>query len=173
MTPTGARIVRNVSLAFVACLLGAIAPAQPARDALATEFTTTVRPLLKQYCTRCHSDRRTEAEVNLARFDSLADVRKQTRVWQKVAEMLETRQMPPEGERRPSEQDHARLREWVTKFLKSEARATAGDPGRVVLRRLSNAEYTYTLHDLTGVDSLRPAKGSPTSATGWSCRRRS
>jgi len=29
-----------------------------------------------------------------------------------------------------------------------------GDPGPVVLRRLSNAEYTYTIRDLTGVDRL-------------------
>ena len=32
---------------------------------------------------------------------------------------------------------------------------------RVVLRRLSNMEYTYTLRDLTGVESLDPAKEFP------------
>ncbi|HVW39076.1 MAG TPA: DUF1592 domain-containing protein, partial [Pirellulales bacterium] len=37
----------------------------------------------------------------------------------------------------------------------------AGDPGRVVLRRLNNAEYTYTLRDLTGVESLEPAREFP------------
>jgi hypothetical protein len=31
----------------------------------------------------------------------------------------------------------------------------------VVLRRLSNAEYTYTIRDLTGVDSLTPAREFP------------
>ena len=45
--------------------------------------------------------------------------------------------------------------------LKAEARALAGDPGRVVLRRLNNAEYTYSVRDLTGVDSLDPAKEFP------------
>src|SRR6185436_4302548 len=45
--------------------------------------------------------------------------------------------------------------------------ARAGDPGPVVLRRLSNAEYTYTIRDLTGVDSLDPAKEFPAdSASG-------
>ena len=39
--------------------------------------------------------------------------------------------------------------------------ANAGDPGPVVLRRLSNAEYTYTIRDLTGVE-LNPAREFPT-----------
>src|SRR5207249_11772332 len=47
------------------------------------------------------------------------------------------------------------------------ARARAGDPGPVVLRRLSNAEYTYTIRDLTGVESLDPAREFPVdSASG-------
>ena len=50
---------------------------------------------------------------------------------------------------------------WVRKFLAHEARAQAGDPGPVVLRRLNNSEYTYALQDLTGVSSLDPAKEFP------------
>ena len=47
------------------------------------------------------------------------------------------------------------------------AQRNAGDPGPVVLRRLSNAEYTYTIRDLTGVTSLDPAKEFPAdSASG-------
>jgi hypothetical protein len=43
----------------------------------------------------------------------------------------------------------------------------AGDPGPVVLRRLNNAEYTYTVRDLTGVAALDPAKEFPVdSASG-------
>src|SRR5690606_30873315 len=34
-------------------------------------------------------------------------------------------------------------------------------PGAVGLRRLSNAEYTYSIRDLTGVDSLDPAREFP------------
>jgi hypothetical protein len=37
-------------------------------------------------------------------------------------------------------------------MLDAEARARAGDPGLVPLRRLSNAEYDATIRDLTGVD---------------------
>ena len=50
--------------------------------------------------------------------------------------------------------------------MKAEAAASAGDPGPVVLRRLNNAQYTYTIRDLTGVD-LQPAREFPAdSAAG-------
>jgi hypothetical protein len=55
----------------------------------------------------------------------------------------------------------------VNSTLDEVAKARAGDPGPVVLRRLSNAEYTYTIRDLTGVNSLDPAKEFPVdSASG-------
>src|SRR5262249_16219139 len=39
--------------------------------------------------------------------------------------------------------------------------------GPVVLRRLNNAEYTFTVRDLTGIESLNPAKEFPAdSAAG-------
>jgi hypothetical protein len=45
-------------------------------------------------------------------------------------------------------------------MLYAEARARAGDPGRVVIRRLSNAECNNTIRDLTGVD-LEPTRDFP------------
>ncbi len=36
----------------------------------------------------------------------------------------------------------------------------AGDPGPVLARRLSNAEFDYTIRDLTGVD-IRPTREFP------------
>jgi hypothetical protein len=53
------------------------------------------------------------------------------------------------------------LTDWVRSFLAAEAAAQAGDPGPVVVRRLSNAEYTATVRDLTGIDSLDPAGEFP------------
>ena len=45
-------------------------------------------------------------------------------------------------------------------MLDGEARARAGDPGAIPLRRLSNAEYDNTIRALTGVD-LRPTREFP------------
>ena len=69
--------------------------------------------------------------------------------------------MPPKDAKPLTADERERLSTWVRAFLKNEAKAHAGDPGRVLLRRLSNAEYTYTLRDITGVDSLQPAREFP------------
>jgi hypothetical protein len=127
----------------------------------ATAFTENIRPLLAKYCQECHSAERMEADIDLAAFRALDDVRKQARTWQKVGEMLDSGQMPP-PEAKPLKEDERKvLRDWVRKFLTTEAAARAGDPGRVVLRRLSNAEYTYTVRDLLGRPDLQPAKEFP------------
>ena len=88
-------------------------------------------------------------------------VRGDPSVWQRVAEMLDNGEMPPEDARQPAAAERRALRDWVGRYLHAEARAHAGDPGPVVLRRLNNAQYTYTLRDLTGLKSLQPAREFP------------
>jgi len=124
-------------------------------------YQPEIRQLLERYCHECHSEKRTEADIDFTTFAAWADVRKHPQTWQKVGEMLESAQMPPKKARQPADAERTRLRQWVRGYLTVEAKARAGDPGRVVLRRLSNAEYTYTLRDLTGIDSLDPAREFP------------
>lgn len=150
----------------LALALSFLAPRLAAADApdwreLDHGYRTEVRPLVVRYCGNCHSPKQAEADVDLASFGTLADVRRQPRTWQKVREMLEGGQMPPEKARQPNEAERTRLKQWVRAYLAAEAQSSAGDPGPVVLRRLSNSEYTYTLRDLTGVSSLDPAREFP------------
>src|SRR5262245_60659097 len=165
-----ARVRVGVGLVLVVSALGigGLVPlssssvtAEPSQDPLAVEYTKEVRPLFQRHCWRCHSGKRQEADVNLGSFTTFDDVRKAPRTWLKVLEMLDSGQMPPPEARRPSEADRNHLRTWVRSYLKAEARAQAGDPGPVVLRRLSNAEYTYTVRDLTGLSELQPARQFP------------
>src|SRR4029077_16402126 len=70
-------------------------------------------------------------------------------------------EMPPKEKPQPTPVEREQLFTWVNAVLDEIALASAGDPGPVVLRRLSNVEYTYTIRDLTGVDSLDPAREFP------------
>jgi mono/diheme cytochrome c family protein len=141
------------------------AVAAPADDATAraldASYVSEVLPLLKRYCHECHSSKVMEADVDLTTFTSLASVRKQAIVWQKAGAMLDSAQMPPKDATQPTDAERKTLQQWVQRFLTFEAQARAGDPGRVVLRRLSNSEYTYTLRDLTGIETLAPAHEFP------------
>ncbi|MEX1039480.1 MAG: DUF1592 domain-containing protein [Pirellulaceae bacterium] len=137
---------------------------QPERDhfvGLAEEYTAQAQPLLKQYCLDCHSTAEQQGELDLERFSSLAEVRQGTKVWQSVIEMLDNGEMPPkDAEAGLAPQKRKQLRDWISRYLDAEALANAGDPGPVVLRRLGNAQYAYTIHDLTGVN-LDPAREFP------------
>ena len=48
----------------------------------------------------------------------------------------------------------------IKALREDESRRNAGDPGTVLARRLSNAEFDYTIRDLTGVD-IRPTREFP------------
>jgi hypothetical protein len=128
---------------------------------LQTRFSKHALPLLKSLCLDCHSSEKSEGELDLERFSSLAELRKAPDVWSKVIEMLENGEMPPKEARpQPTAEERKALRTFAEDFLHAEALANAGDPGPVVLRRLTNAEYTYVIRDLTGAP-LSPAKEFP------------
>lgn len=140
---------------------GTLSAQEAAFKPLQAAYAADVRALVTRYCHECHSGDQTEGDIDLAIFASLEDVRKHPRVWQKVAEMLDSGQMPPKDSKQLTEPEQKQLRAWVRDYLTLEARVRAGDPGPVVLRRLNNVEYTYTLRDLTGVATLAPAKEFP------------
>lgn len=136
-------------------------------EAFEQTYLGEIRSLIVRDCQKCHNAKVMEAEIDLTLFGSMADIRQHPETWQKVGEMLESGQMPPKDEPQPSQAERTRFQEWVRSYLKAEARSRAGDPGRVVLRRLNNVEYTNTVRDLTGIRSLQPAREFPVdSAAG-------
>ncbi|MCP4175299.1 MAG: DUF1587 domain-containing protein, partial [Fuerstiella sp.] len=143
------------------CMCGLTTADETNSAAAAAEYRTSIRPLLDRYCFECHADSVTEAEIDLGAIKTLAEARRNVDAWLKVRDMLDTQQMPPKDSTQPADAEVLQLRNWVRELLATEARTHAGDPGPVVLRRLSNAEYTYTIRDLTGVSLLDPTEEFP------------
>src|SRR5438132_4015419 len=138
-----------------------------ALPSVAADFEREIRPLLKQYCLGCHSTEKHKGDLDLERFTSLSEVMKHPKVWQGVVEQISLAEMPPKEKPQPAAAERDRLLGWANAVLGDIALARAGDPGPLVLPRLSNAEYTYTIPDLTGVESLGPAQAFPAdSASG-------
>lgn len=127
----------------------------------ADEFRERVLPILKETCLSCHSTEKQKGDLDLEVFTDAAAVRRNTRAWEHVLEQVETGEMPPKKEKQLSPAARETLLGWTRHELEAAALAAAGDPGPVVLRRLSNVEYAYTLRDLTGVASLDPGREFP------------
>ena len=117
-------------------------------------------PVLQTFCHDCHSTSEQAGDLDLERFSSFADVQQDLATWRKVIEMVEAGEMPPDDQPQLSEAERLRLTRWSQELIDTAIRARAGDPGRVVLRRLNRSEYTYTVRDLTGVQ-FDPAREFP------------
>ena len=147
---------------FHSCVLATLAATGALVSAAGDRaFRETVQPILKERCNTCHSTEKQKGDLDLERFASVAEIKKNPVVWERVIEQLASGEMPPKKEAQLSAEQKRQLTAWVQATLDEVALASAGDPGPVVLRRLSNAEYTYTVRDLTGVESLDPAKEFP------------
>ena len=157
--PSCMRLTGLVRWCFGAIAVLGLAQLAMAADA-AADYEQRIRPLLKTYCFACHSMKTKKGGLNLERFPTLQQVRADIEPWQSMLEMLESDEMPPKGKPRPRTEERRQLISWNRNMLQREAQERAGDPGPVMVRRLNNAEYRYTIRDLTGVD-LQPARQFP------------
>ncbi len=134
---------------------------EPPGGSLEDRFAEVVKPFLGEFCLSCHGERKKEAKLDLSVYSSLTAIAKDLRAWERVSERLEAEEMPPEeAKRQPGAHQRRAVVDWIAALREREARRYAGDPGRVLARRLSNAEFDYTIRDLTGVD-IRPTKEFP------------
>ncbi len=137
-----------------------VAPSFPTRAA-EPDFDQVVRPFLTSYCLDCHGDRKQEGKLDLRAEMSAASVLRNPARWDGVIERLEAEEMPPvKAKKQPKLDERKTVLAWLNTLRDREAQAHAGDPGRVLARRLSNAEYDNTIRDLTGVD-LHPTRTFP------------
>ena len=135
--------------------------AQRGQPNLERQYTETVRPFTQKYCVSCHGEKGVAAQFDLRPYTTMAVVVKDHQHWALVLEKLQAGEMPPQvAKEQPTNEERQAVIAWVDAMRKAEAKRNAGDPGLVLARRLSNAEYNNTIRDLTGQD-LKPAREFP------------
>src|SRR5262245_28106985 len=147
---------RSFSTFFIAVVcLGA------SRDqALEQKFDQSIKPFLSTYCASCHASSAPAAQFDIRPYTSLPSVVSDFGHWNLILDKLTSGQMPPKPMKQPSAETRAAVIQWIQAVRTDEAQKSAGDPGIVLARRLSNSEYNYTIRDLTGVD-LKPTREFP------------
>jgi mono/diheme cytochrome c family protein len=154
------RIALAVAFALAGTLSIGARPPRPPEGDLERRFTGTVRPFLETYCIACHGGQNPAAQLDLRTYSSMSAMARDFPRWTLALEKLTAKEMPPQVARQPSDEDRRAVIEWIAAMRTHEMRRNAGDPGVVLARRLSNAEYNYTIRDLTGAD-IRPAREFP------------
>jgi len=140
--------------------IGAMPAGEAATPALEQAFEQTVRPFVTTYCAGCHSGKMAAAQFDLKSYSDLGMVTRDYPRWALALQRLTANEMPPKAVPQPPVEARQQVIEWIKAVRAEEVRKNAGDPGTVLARRLSNAEYNYTIRDLTGAD-MQPAREFP------------
>jgi hypothetical protein len=142
----------NLPVLLIMLLCAALPAAGAANVALQREFEHNVRPFLAKYCLGCHSGPTPAAQFDLKSYTNLDLVTRDFPRWALVMERLSAKEMPPAPVPPPPAEASQSIIAWIRAVRAQEIKRLAGDPGLVTARRLSNAEYNYTIRDLTGQD---------------------
>ena len=116
------------------------------------QFEQTVQPYVAKYCVGCHSGPTPAAQFDLKAYTSVGAVTKDYPRWALVMDRLIAKDMPPKPVPAPPAEASEHVIDWIRAIRAQQITKSAGDPGLVLARRLSNAEYNYTIRDLTGQD---------------------
>jgi hypothetical protein len=149
---------------FLALLL--LSPFSAVFAASPSAFEQAVRPFVAQNCLLCHNEKTHTADLNLAAFETQADVDAKRELWERVLNRVEKGEMPPKGMPRPAQDQVELFTAWLQgEFLRLDANQKP-DPGRVTARRLNKFEYNNTVRDLLAV-KFKPATDFPADDSGY------
>ncbi len=124
----------------------------PAKSDLASlSYENDIRPILEEYCYRCHGEEKQKGDVQLSSFHTKRTLLKEHRLWQDVIHVVREEEMPDE-EPLPSPEERRMLVEWLEQTLNEIDWSEVKNPGHVTMPRLTKVEYNNTMRDLLGFD---------------------
>ncbi len=160
------RAIFSILLGLGACglLAFARAPRKAGAKPRRVVYETDVKPLFTRYCYGCHGEKM-KGGLDLRIYQEEASAKKDTEVFGKVLDYLQTEDMPPEGKPQPTSAERKRIIGWIQAQV-LDCDCDHPDPGRVTIRRLNRAEYNNTIRDLVGVN-FEPADDFPADDVGY------
>jgi len=120
---------------------------------------------LTKHCIACHGPQKKKADLVLHTYKDDQSLLADRKIWNKVLEVLQAGEMPPEGRPRPPLAEVEAFTHTVSAVFAHADRTGKRDPGHVTIRRLNRAEYNNTIRDLVGVD-FQPAEDFPSDDVG-------
>jgi mono/diheme cytochrome c family protein len=131
----------------------------------ATQFETTVKPVLSKNCSGCHNENLNSGGLDITPFTSASSLTQSREGWEVILKKLRSGEMPPKGMPRPPQPQMEALIQYLQGEFDKADRNVKPDPGRVTARRLNRAEYSNTIRDLLAVD-FHAEKDFPTDDSG-------
>ena len=125
-------------------------------------FPEKHQTFFKTHCLDCHDTETQEGEVDLETLSFTIATIEQAERWQKVMNVLNSGEMPPEDSERPDGNEKADFLDDLAHTMVSARKSLADSGGRITMRRLNRREYQNTIEQLLGLKvdvSSLPADG--------------
>ncbi len=148
MTPATCRW-RRLSSGLLLAVLLAGGQARGA-EGKTVDFDRDVAPLLKQFCIDCHGPEKAKADFRIDQLSASPVKRSGLEAWSEVAEQIKAGVMPPPKSAQPSVGEVGVLMDWAADVVRKGA-ARLKPRQHHTKRRMTKAQYTATLQDLTGL----------------------
>ncbi len=130
-------------------------------------FATTLQPLLKDHCYKCHGSEKQKGDVNLESYKSAKAITDDPETWNKVIDAIRSGDMPPSKEPKLADVVRDKLAGAVEETLTAALLAHGPEPGPPIIRRLTHTEYRRSVRDLLAVDfDVAGAVGMPEDPIG-------
>ena len=104
-------------------------------------FETDIRPLLDEYCFRCHGEEKQKGDVQLSSFHEKRMLVREHKLWREVIHQIESEEMPEE-EPLPTPEERRLLVDWLEHTLNGIDWSKVKNAGHVTLPRLTKEEYS-------------------------------
>ena len=115
---------------------------------------------LKAHCLRCHGPEKEKGDLRLDRLSRDFKLGADTHHWAEVMEQVNSGEMPPKKEKRPTQEEIAAFVTSLDSRIKEGRAARMAARPAVAHYRLSRKEYQNTVYDLLGVryDPAKPGE---------------
>lgn len=115
-------------------------------------FESAIKPFFKSYCVKCHGPKTAKGDMRLHTLGGDLTAEKELESWERILEMLDSGEMPPEDESQPTAAERKAVAQWIESGLRESIGKNGQASPAPAVRRLTNLEYQNTLRDLLGFE---------------------
>ena len=113
-----------------------------------------VKVFFDNYCIKCHGPEKSKGKITLHTLDGdlATGAGGEMERWEKILEVMDLEEMPPEDEKQPTAAEREAVKAWIDQGMRDHVAKAADAKPAPLARRLTNFEYQNTMRDLLGMD---------------------
>lgn len=110
------------------------------------DFDTFLKPLVTDYCSRCHGGKKPKGKLDLKAITTAQQLVSKPMIIKNMIEAIEANDMPPEDEKQFDKQTRQKVLLALNLFLREAASQEQSKPAQI--RRLNRFQYNNSVRDL-------------------------